>query len=362
MLNVRLVRGLSAALLLVPALATAQASAVRLALESISEADIRARVHIIADDSMGGRDTPSRGLDLTAEYAAGEFRKFGLTPGGDRGGYVQRYALKSPPPRSDESDRIVRASRTTDGARSVRGPTSGTTAPNVVGMLEGSDSLLKHEYIVFSAHMDHVGTRASAVGDSIWNGADDDASGTAAVIELAEAYAMRNARPRRSLIFLLVSGEEKGLLGSEHFARQLAGTKNLVANINIDMIGRNWRDTIAVIGMEHSDLGATLEAVSEAHPALDMQPVGDLWPNEQFYFRSDHYTFARRGVPVLFFFNGTHADYHQASDSPDKIDAEKEARIVRLIFLLGQAIGNADAPPQWHEGSYRKIVDRSYQR
>ncbi|MEO6444412.1 MAG: M20/M25/M40 family metallo-hydrolase [Gemmatimonadaceae bacterium] len=362
MLTVRLARGLSAALLVVPTFATAQALAVRQALESITEADVRARVHIIADDSMGGRDTPSRGLDLTAEYAAGEFRKFGLTPGGDRGGYVQRYALKSPPPRSDASDRIVHASRTTGGVPSVRDKKSGATAPNVVGIVEGSDSLLKHEYIVFSAHMDHVGTQASAGGDSIWNGADDDASGTAAVIELAEAYSMRDARPRRSLIFLLVSGEEKGLLGSEYFARQLDRQKKLVANINIDMIGRNWRDTIAVIGMEHSDLGATLEAVSKAHPALGMQPVGDLWPNEHFYFRSDHYTFARRGVPVLFFFNGTHADYHQASDSPDKIDAEKEARIVRLIFLLGQAIGNADAPPQWDQGSYRKIVDRSYQR
>jgi hypothetical protein len=238
----------------------------------------------------------------------------------------------------------------------------GSTAPNVAAILEGTDPVLRDEYIVFSAHMDHVGTNPSAKGDSIWNGADDDASGTAGIVELAEAYSQPGARPKRSLIFLTVSGEEKGLWGSEYFAAHSpVPISRIVANLNMDMIGRNWRDTIVAIGREHSDLGATLDRVVEAHPELDMRAIDDLWPSESFYTRSDHYNFARRGVPVLFFFNGTHKDYHQASDSPDKIDAEKEARILRLVYYLGHEIGNAAERPRWNAESYRKITGKAYQ-
>lgn len=234
-----------------------------------------------------------------------------------------------------------------------------TAAPNVIGILEGRDPALKNEYVVFSAHMDHLGVRApDASGDSIYNGADDDASGTAAVLELAEAFATLERRPRRSLIFLTVSGEEDGLYGSDAFAaRPPVPVGQIVANLNIDMVGRNWKDTVVVIGKEHSDLGPTLHRVSAAHPELRMTPTDDPWPQESFYTRSDHYNFARRGVPILFFFSGTHADYHRPSDHADKIDAEKESRIVRLIFYLGLEIANAAARPQWNPESYRLIVE-----
>jgi Zn-dependent M28 family amino/carboxypeptidase len=122
------------------------------------------------------------------------------------------------------------------------------------------------------------------------------------------------------------------------------------------MVGRNWKDTISVIGREHSDLGATLARVNAAHPELRMTAVDDLWPAESFYFRSDHYHFARRGVPILFFFNGTHEDYHRPSDHPDKIDAEKQARLTRLVFYLGLEIANATERPKWNAESYRTIV------
>jgi hypothetical protein len=236
-------------------------------------------------------------------------------------------------------------------------------APNVVGILEGSDPALKHEYVVFSAHMDHVGTagagRCRAQGaDSICNGADDDASGTIAVVEAAQAFARLQPRPKRSLIFLTVSGEEHGLWGSDYFAGHppvpIAG---IVADLNMDMVGRNWRDTIVVIGKEQSDLGATLNQVNARHPELDMTAIDDIWPRENFYYRSDHYNFARRGVPILFFFNGTHADYHRPSDEPDKIDAEKESRIVKLVFYLGLEVANAPAKPKWNPESYRTIVE-----
>jgi hypothetical protein len=236
---------------------------------------------------------------------------------------------------------------------------SGISPPNVVGILEGSDPQLKNEYLVFSAHMDHVGVgRPDAAGDSIYNGADDNASGTAAVLELAEAFSRLAPSPKRSLIFLAVSGEEMGLWGSDYFATHPpVPPEQLVANLNADMIGRNWKDTIVVIGKQHSDLGATLARVSARHPELRMAPIDDLWPEERFFFRSDHFNFARRGVPALFFFNGVHADYHRPGDEAHKIDAEKASRVIKLIFYLGLEIANAPQRPQWNPDSYRAIVE-----
>ncbi|HYC31126.1 MAG TPA: M20/M25/M40 family metallo-hydrolase [Gemmatimonadales bacterium] len=231
------------------------------------------------------------------------------------------------------------------------------TAPNTVGILEGSDPALRNEYLVYSAHMDHVGI-TPGLPDSINNGADDDASGTAGVVELAEAFSRPGARPKRSLVFLTVSGEEKGLWGSRYFSEHPAvPIEHIVADLNIDMIGRNWPDTIVAIGKEHSDLGTTLERVNAAHPELRMTAIDDRWPEERFYFRSDHYNFARKGVPILFFFNGVHPDYHEPSDSPEKIDAEKEARILKLLFYLGQEVGNASQRPRWNPASRAEIVE-----
>jgi hypothetical protein len=237
-------------------------------------------------------------------------------------------------------------------------------APNVIGILEGRDPQLKNEYVFFTGHLDHIGTPGSGEGcqargaDTICNGADDDASGSTGVLEAAEAFSMLTPHPKRSIVFMTVSGEERGLWGSsyyvEHPTLPLAQT---VADLNTDMIGRNWKDTIAVIGKEHSDLGATLNRIGAEHPELRMTPIDDIWPQENFYFRSDHYNFARKGVPILFFFNGTHPDYHQVSDEVAKIDGEKEARIIQLDFYLGLDIANAAARPKWNPESYKKIVE-----
>ncbi|MEQ9569138.1 MAG: M28 family peptidase, partial [Longimicrobiales bacterium] len=192
----------------------------------------------------------------------------------------------------------------------------------------------------------------------IFNGADDDASGTATIMEVAEAMATLDPGPRRSMVFLLVSGEEKGLLGSAYYAdNPTVPVESMVANLNADMVGRNWPDTIVAIGKEHSDLGATLERVNAAHPEIGMTAIDDIWPDERFYFRSDHFNFARKGVPILFFFNGTHEDYHRASDEVDKIDTEKTARIGRLLFYLGLEVSDTDARPQWNPDSYAEIVE-----
>jgi Zn-dependent M28 family amino/carboxypeptidase len=237
-------------------------------------------------------------------------------------------------------------------------------APDVVGILEGSDPILKNEYLVYSAHMDHLGTAGDpgagcrAMGaDSICNGADDDGSGTVGLLELAEAYSQPGARPKRSVIFVTVSGEEHGLWGSEWFVgHPPVPLPQIVADLNADMIGRNWKDTIVAIGKEHSDLGRTLERVNAAHAELNMHAIDDRWPEQSFYTRSDHFTFARKGIPILFFFNGVHPDYHRPTDSPEKIDAEKESRIVKLLFFLGQDVANARERPKWVPTSYQQIV------
>ena len=213
--------------------------------------------------------------------------------------------------------------------------------------------------MVITAHFDHLGSRCAREGetDRICNGADDNASGTTGLLELAEAFAQPDARPRRSVIFVAVSGEERGLWGSQYFAENPPmPIDDIVANINMDHLGRNWRDSIAIIGGEHSDLGALAHEVAEAHPELDMSPLPDQWPEQRIYFRSDHYNFARKGVPILFFTNGFHDDYHRVTDSPDKIDAEKQSRVVRYIFYVAQRIANQQERPRWDPDSYQEIV------
>ena len=229
--------------------------------------------------------------------------------------------------------------------------------PNVVAILRGSDPALRDTYVVFSAHMDHIGVgTADATGDSIHNGADDDASGTSALVEVAEAFASLSEAPRRSLVFLAVSGEEKGLLGSRWFTdHPTIPLDRMIANINVDMIGRNAPDSIVAIGQEYSSLGPLLERVAGEHPELGLTVSRDLWPEERFFFRSDHFNFARHEIPALFFFAGTHEDYHRPSDEVEKIDGEKAARVARLVFHVARAIADSGEPPRWTEQGLAEV-------
>jgi hypothetical protein len=237
------------------------------------------------------------------------------------------------------------------------------SAPNTIGVLEGSDPELKNEYLLFTGHMDHIGTASGDEGcraagaDTICNGADDDGSGTIAVVELAHAFAQLDPRPRRSIVFMTVSGEERGLWGSGYYTdHPTFPLEATVADLNTDMIGRNPSNAVTGIGKEHSSLGPLVDSVAASHPELRMRVINDTLPQENLFFRSDHYNFARKGVPVLFFSTGLHPDYHRPTDSVEKIDAEQEARIIRLDFYLGLAIANATARPQWKPDSYRQIV------
>lgn len=299
------------------------------AAATITAADLRARVSILANDSLRGRSTPSPGLEAAASYLAREFERLKLQPRGDPGSYLQRYPLEF----------------------------AAARPPNVVAVIEGADSVLRDTYVVFSAHLDHVGVGPpDARGDSIYNGADDDASGTAAVMELAEAFASLPEPPRRSLMFLAVSGEEQNLLGSRYFSEHPpVPISALVANINIDMISRNARDTVVGIGQEYSSLGQETQRVVRAHPELGLTVAPDLWPTERLFFRSDHFNFVRKHVPSIFFFAGLHEDYHRPSDHVEKIDADKAARVTRLIFFLGAALADAQQAPYWTADGLRMV-------
>jgi len=221
--------------------------------------------------------------------------------------------------------------------------------PNVVAILPGSDPVLAAEYVVFSAHFDHVGVGApDASGDSIYNGADDDASGTSVMVEVAQAFASLETPPARSLIFLAVSGEEKGLLGSLHFSSHpTVPIENVVANINMDMVGRNAPDTVIQVGGEHSTLGPLATEIAASTPGIGLVVVPDPDPSEGAFYRSDHVAFVKHEIPSIFVTSWLHDDYHQPSDEPDTIDGDKAARIGKLVFHLGYAIANSAEPPAW---------------
>lgn len=220
---------------------------------------------------------------------------------------------------------------------------------NVAAMLPGKSKA--DEYVFLTAHYDHIGKK----GRDINNGADDNASGTSTVLEIAEAYALaaeKGERPDRSIVFMLVTGEEKGLLGSDYYVENpIIPLEQTMVDINIDMVGRLHKDYletpeyIYVIGSDRlsTDLHKVNEKVNEKYSKLilDYRYNSEQDPN-RFYYRSDHYNFAKKGIPAIFFFNGTHEDYHRPSDTADKIEYDKMAKIGQHIFNLSWTLGDLE--------------------
>jgi hypothetical protein len=223
---------------------------------------------------------------------------------------------------------------------------------NVVGFLEGTDK--KDEFLVLTAHYDHLGIRDN---QTIYYGADDDGSGTVSIIEIAEAFAKAREAgkgPRRSIVFMTVSGEEKGLWGSAFYGdHPIYPLEKTTANLNIDMIGRrdpkrktgDSTNYVYVVGDDKlsSDLKPISESVNAKYTKLELDYKYNE-PNdpERIYYRSDHFNFARKGVPVIFYFNGTHADYHRPTDTPDKIDYPQMAKRAQLVFYTAWEMANRE--------------------
>ena len=222
---------------------------------------------------------------------------------------------------------------------------------NVVAVLEGGDPVLKNEYVALGAHYDHLGIGIPVNGDAIYNGADDDGSGTTALLGMAEALAKASTRPKRSVLFVWHAGEEKGLWGSRYFTTYpTLPLDKIVTQINIDMIGRSKKEAdtnprnrelsgpneIYVIGskMMSTELGEITESVNKRYLNItyDYRYDDPADPN-RFFFRSDHYNYARNGIPIVFFFDGEHEDYHRPGDSVDKIDFQKMERVARTIYM-----------------------------
>ena len=227
---------------------------------------------------------------------------------------------------------------------------------NVVGIVRGRDPALRNTYVAFGAHLDHIGVEpvppdSAATADSINNGADDDGSGSVSLLALARVF-QNGSRPRRSVMFVWHTGEEEGLFGSEYFtSHPPVPLDSVVAQLNADMIGRNAPDSLYIVGPaaapngQSRRLGAVVDSVNAALPRPFL--INREWDTpthpEQIYYRSDHFNYARRGVPIVFFTTGLHEDYHRVSDEPAKIDYEKMARVDALLLGVGRAVGERGA-------------------
>ena len=293
---------------------------------SITPGELSKHLYIVADDNMEGRNTGEPGQKRAGEYLINEYKKNGISfPPGATNFYQKvpsEFMKRGFAPKLNDSE-------------------------NIWAFIEGSEK--PQEIIVISAHYDHVGMK----NGEVFNGADDDGSGTVALLEIAQAFKKAKNEgngPKRSILFLHVTGEEHGLHGSRFYSENpLFPIENTVVDINIDMIGR--RDTlhpktnnyVYVIGSDRlsSELHTINEEVNAKYTQLELDyKYNDRKDPERIYFRSDHYNFAKKGIPAIFFFNGIHADYHQSSDTPDKIEYDALAKRAQLAFVLAWELAN----------------------
>jgi hypothetical protein len=253
---------------------------------------------------------------------------------------------------SDDKAQVLRGRRLT--ARIEQNKTM-ITGYNVAAIVRGSDPTLSSTYVAFGAHYDHIGIVQPTAGDSIANGADDDGSGSMALLAIARVMQQAPVKPRRSVLFVWHVGEEKGLLGSSWFTdHPTVPIDSIVAQINADMIGRNADSLLYVVGPiaapnnQSKRLGAILDSVNASltPPFSISREMDNPSHPEHIYERSDHYNYARKGIPIVFLTTGLHDDYHKVSDDPRKIEYPKMARVSRLMVELGRAVANSPRRPR----------------
>jgi Zn-dependent M28 family amino/carboxypeptidase len=291
----------------------------------IKETDLKTHLYVIASDEFEGRNTGEPGQKLAAEYIKNHYIEKNIASPLGENNYFQIIS-------KEHLNKNLKPSE------------------NVVAFIKGSEH--PEEILVISAHYDHLGIDAEG---EIYNGADDNGSGTVAVMAIAEAF--QNAveagnGPKRSILFLHVTGEEKGLIGSKYYANfPVFPLENTVADLNIDMIGRtddaheNDPNYVYLIGSDKlsTELHNLSEEMNNKFTKLNLDYTYNLDsdPN-RFYYRSDHYSFAKNNIPVIFYFNGTHENYHRTSDTPDKINYELLAKRTQLVFFTAWEIANRE--------------------
>jgi len=306
---------------------------------TINTTDIEKHISVLASDSLEGRETGKKGQKMAANYIAQHFKNIGIPPYKHKT-YFQKFKVRKQKHlcKCDDCD--------LDIFKKIAGVNNWVRGENVLGYIEGTD--LKNELIIITAHYDHLGKHDSL----IFNGADDDASGTAGALEIAEAFMLAKKDgngPRRSILVMPVSGEEKGLLGSKYYTdNPVYPLKKTIANLNIDMIGRigdfhTHPNYVYLIGsdMLSTELHNISEEVNKKHTKLELDYTFNKEddPN-RYYYRSDHYNFAKNNIPVIFYFNGIHEDYHKPTDTIEKLDFEKIRKISKLIFLTAWELAN----------------------
>ena len=290
--------------------------------ESISSEELKSLLYTYASDYFSGRDTGEKGQKIAVDFLRDYYIRQGISPAKNTDNFFQKMVLN-----------INKEKVETE---------------NVIAIIPGSEK--PNEYIILSAHLDHVGEK----NGKIYNGADDDGSGTVALLEIAEAFqksVKEGNGPRRSIVFLHVTGEEKGLLGSKYYTENpIYPLENTVANLNVDMIGRldpkredKDPNYIYLIGSDKlsQDLHDLSEEINSNYTNLkiDYTYNDDDDPN-RFYYRSDHYNFAKKNIPIIFYFNGTHDDYHKPTDTPDKINYSILTKRSKLIFYTTWKLAN----------------------
>lgn len=307
-------------------------------LDAISADAMRGHLSFLASDALEGRGTPSRGLDIAAEYIASQFRAAGLEPLGDDG-YFQTADWREIAPAREQA-------KYADAPEPL-------LVHNVVGLLRGSDPALSTTYVMVTAHYDHLGVRPGKGDDSIYNGANDDGSGTVSVIELARAFAAQKLRPKRSIVFMTVFGEEHGLVGSRYYGKHpLVPVADTVANINLEQVGRTDDSegpqlrAAAVTGADFSDVGTVLRKAGELTGTnITRHPVN----SDRYFSQSDNQALADLGVPAhTISVAYQYPDYHGAADTWDKIDYSNMVAIDRTVALAILMVANDPQPPRWN--------------
>jgi len=299
----------------------------RIVVGHITANSLRGDVSFLASDSLEGRDTPSRGLDIAGEYIASQFRRLGLEPAGDDG-YFQSVVVRPDDPDSPKSR-------------------------NVAAILRGSDPQLKDTYVILSAHYDHKGLAESG-DDKVFNGANDNASGTAAVLEVANALAALHPRPKRSVLFILFCGEEKGLRGSRYYVdHPLVPLDKTIANLNLEQLGRTdapegpHLKTANVTGFDFSDMTPILV---DAGRRVGIVVSKDEKASDKYFNQSDNLPLAKAGIPahtlsVTYEF----PDYHAVGDEWQKIDYDNMAKVDQAVGIATLRLAQAITVPRWNE-------------